>query len=60
LEKSFQAASSRLDAGASNLVDFNLAKTNLDRAMLNLIQAKYDFVFRLKILDFYQNKPLSF
>lgn len=60
LEKSFQAATSRLEAGASNIVDFNLAKTNLDRAMLNLIQAKYDFVFRLKILDFYQNKPLRF
>lgn len=60
LEKSFQAASSRLDAGASNIVDYNLAKTNLDRALLNLIQAKYDFVFRLKILDFYQNKPLNF
>lgn len=60
LQKSFEVATSRFEAGASNLVDYNLSKTNLDRAMVNLIQAKYDFVFRLKILDFYQNKPLVF
>jgi outer membrane protein len=60
LQKSFEVATSRFEAGASNLVDYNLSKTNLDRAMVNLIQSKYDFVFRLKILDFYQNKPLVF
>jgi outer membrane protein len=60
LEKSFKAAESRYNAGASNFVDYNLAKTNLDRAKSNLIVAKYDYIFRIKILDFYQNKPLEF
>lgn len=59
LERSFKAAESRYNAGASNFVDYNLAKTNLDRAKSNLIVAKYDYVFRIKILDFYQNKPLE-
>jgi hypothetical protein len=35
-------------------------KTNLDKAKANQIQAKYDFIFRTKILDYYQNKPLTF
>ena len=26
----------------------------------NLVAAKYDFIFRTKILDYYQNKPLTF
>ncbi len=60
LQRAFEAANARYNAGASNFVDYNLAKTNLDRASANLIQAKYDYVFRVKILDFYQNKPLQF
>lgn len=60
LEKSFLAAESRFSAGSGTFVDYNLAKTNLDRAKANLVQTKYDYAFRIKILDFYQNKPLSF
>lgn len=60
LERSFIAAESRYNAGASNFVDYNLAKTRLDQAASNLIQSKYSYVFRVKVLDFYQNKPLDF
>lgn len=60
LEQAFRASESRFNAGAINSVDYNLAKTNLDKARSNLVQAKYDYIFRTKILDFYQNKPLSF
>lgn len=60
LEQAFRAAESRFNNGAINSVDYNLAKTNLDRARANQVQAKYDYIFRTKILDFYQNKPLSF
>jgi outer membrane protein len=59
LELAFKAAESRFNAGAINSLDYNIAKTNLDRARGNLIQAKYDYIFRTKILDFYQNKPLT-
>ncbi len=60
LEEAFRAASVRFEAGSLNSVDYNIAKTNLDRAKSNLIQSKYDYIFRVKILDFYQNKPLNF
>ena len=60
LERAFQIAESRLNAGAINATDYSIAKTNLDRARASLVQTKYDYVFRTKILDFYQNKPLSF
>ena len=59
-EAAFGASESRFDAGAINSVEYNIAKTNLDRARASLVQAKYDYVFRTKILDFYQNKPLTF
>ncbi len=60
LNKAFIAAEKRYNAGAGTFVDYNLAKTNLDRANTNLIIAKYDYIFRTKVLDFYQNKPLEF
>ncbi|MES2794448.1 MAG: TolC family protein [Bacteroidota bacterium] len=60
LEESFRAADSRYNAGAIDFVSYNLQKTNLDKAKANQVQAKYDYVFRTKILDFYQNKPLTF
>ncbi len=60
LEKSFKASESRYNAGSGTFVDYNLAKSNYDRAKSSLIISKYDYIFRTKILDFYQNKPLSF
>jgi outer membrane protein len=60
LERAFQVAESRLNAGAINATDYSIAKTNLDRARASLVQAKYDYVFRSKILDYYQSKPLGF
>ena len=49
----------RYNAGASNVVDYNLAKNNLDNAKNDLVRAKYDYLFRKKVLDFYMNKPLT-
>ena len=59
-QAAFQAAESRYNAGAINSVDFNLAKTALDQARINQIQAQYDFLLRTKVLDYYMNRPLSF
>ena len=60
LEQAFRASEIRFNVGALNSVDYNLAKTNLDRARINQILFKYEYIFRMKVLDFYQNKPLSF
>jgi len=60
LEESFRASESRFNAGTIDFVSYNLQKTNLDKARLALIQVKYDFVFRTKILDYYQGKSLTF
>lgn len=57
--ESFKYASKRFEVGNTNAVEFNQAKTNLARAEADLIQAKYDYLFKFKILEFYQGKPLS-
>lgn len=60
LREAFRSSEQRFNLGAANAMDYNIAKTNLDVAESNLIRAKYDYIFKTKILDFYQNKPLSF
>lgn len=58
-EEAFRAAESRFNAGALSSAEFNIAKANLDRGKANLVQAKYDYIFRTKVLDFYMAKPLN-
>jgi outer membrane protein len=54
--ESFRSAEVRFNAGAATVVDYIIAKNNMDRATINLIAAKYDYVLRTKVLDFYQGK----
>ena len=56
--ESFQAAEIRFNNGVGTSVDYLIAKNNLDRANIDLITTKYDYVLRTKILDFYQGKQL--
>ncbi|MEP7166263.1 MAG: TolC family protein [Ferruginibacter sp.] len=56
--ESFRGAEIRFNAGAITSVDYLIAKNNLDRSKTNLIIAKYDFVLRSKILDYYEGKAL--
>ena len=57
--RSFNAASAKLDAGTISAFDFVIAKNNLDQASLNLIGSKYNYIFQTKILDYYLGR-LSF
>jgi outer membrane protein len=56
--ESFRAAEARFNAGVGNSIDYLTAKNNLDRASNNLVNAQYDFVLRVKVLDYYQGKSL--
>ncbi len=57
-DESFRAAGIRFQQGVGNSIDYLIAKNNLDRSNINLIIAKYDYVLRTKILDYYQGKQL--
>lgn len=49
----------RYDAGAATALDYNTSKTNLAKAESDMLQAKYTYVFKLKVLDYYEGKPLK-
>ena len=58
--ESFKYAQQKFDAGVISAFDFSTSKNRLFAAESNLLQAKYDYIFRLKVLDYYQGKPLGF
>ena len=55
-EESFRAAIVRFETGVINAAEFLIAKNNVDRSKINLLQSKYEYTFRTKLLDFYQGK----
>jgi outer membrane protein len=59
-KESFTYAQSRFEQGVSNSIEFNDTKNKLIKAESELLQAKYDLLFKIKILDFYQGKPIEF
>lgn len=54
--ESFRVAETKFNAGVLTSVDFITYKSNLDRANLSLIGARYDYFIRTKILDYFQGK----
>jgi outer membrane protein len=48
----------RYQIGATNSFEYNVAKTNYDTAENDLIVTKYDYLFKLKIIEFYQGKKI--
>lgn len=57
--KSFKYAEERYQIGKTSVFEYNEAQTKLISSKSEQIQAKYDFVFRTKILNFYQGKEVT-
>ncbi|MDG1434608.1 MAG: TolC family protein [Saprospiraceae bacterium] len=55
----FQNSEKQFQLGTINTFEYATAKNNLDQAEVDLIIAKYDYIFKLKVLDFYQGKELE-
>jgi len=58
LEIAWENAQKQFNLGASTFLDFTLAKNNLNRSKNDLTRMKYDLIFKMKILDFYQGKAI--
>jgi len=50
----------RYESGVSNSFEYNQSKSQFDNANSTFLQAKFQLIFRLKVLDFYQGKSLTF
>ena len=59
MEEAFRYIEEKFNVGMVNSVDYNLQKNQLTSAKSQLLQAKYEYIFRTKILDFYNGIPIE-
>ncbi len=58
-KESFKYAEERYKEGKSTVFEFNEARNKLIQSLSEQIQAKYDYIFRTKILDFYNGIEIN-
>ena len=59
LEEAFRYADQKLNVGMLTSLEYNVAKNNVTRARSELLQAKYNYIFNTRILDFYRGIPID-
>jgi outer membrane protein len=59
LQESFRYTEQKFGLGMVTTLDYTTAKTRLAKAETELLQSKYDFIFKTKILDFYKGNPIK-
>ena len=48
----------RYDVGLLNAFDFSQAQSRVDNAEATVVRTKYDYIFNLKVLEFYFGLPI--
>jgi outer membrane protein len=57
-EESFNYSTQKFEVGMLTSFDYNNSKKELTVAQSQLLQAKYDYIFKITILDFYMGNPI--
>lgn len=58
-EKAYNFAQKRYDLGLLSTIDLLTNQNNLNRARVELAQSHVDYVFRLKLLEFYKGQGIK-
>ncbi|MBT3174765.1 MAG: TolC family protein [Lentimicrobiaceae bacterium] len=58
-KESFKYTEEKFNVGMVNSTDYNVVKTQLANAVSDLTSSKFDYIFKVKILDFYLGKSLT-
>jgi outer membrane protein len=58
MTEAFNYTKAKFDNGLVGASEFNDLKNKLIKTQSDLLQAKYEYVFKTKVLEFYQGKPL--
>ncbi len=56
--KAFDYASERYDVGLTNAFDFSQAKIRYENSQREVLRAKYDYIFKLKVVELYFGIPV--
>lgn len=58
-QNAFQNTTKKYQLGVINILDYTNSKTTVDTRELDVLKAKYDYLFRLRIIDFYKGNRIQ-
>lgn len=58
-KESFKYTQEKFNVGMLGGTDYTVAKTNLFKAESEYLQSKFQYIFQLKVLDYYKNIPIT-
>jgi len=59
LQAAYENTEKKFKLGAANTFEFTSSKNQLDRSKVDLTIAKYDYLYKVKIVEFYQGKKIT-
>ena len=59
MEEAFRYTEQKYQVGLVDILEYKIAKNNLNQTKSDLSQAKYEYIFRTKILDFYKGEQIT-
>ena len=59
-KEAFEVLRQRYEVGLANSIELSTSQTNMNKAEFDFIQARYNLIFRSKVIDFYLGKPITF
>lgn len=58
-QKAYDFATKRFNVGLMNTVEYVTTQANLFRAQIDKVSALYDYIFKIKLLEFYRDQRIS-
>ena len=58
-QKAYDFATKRFNLGLMNTIDYITTQSKLFTAQINKISAQYDYIFKMKLLEFYRDQKIS-
>ncbi len=59
MQEAFRYTEQKYEVGLVDILEYKTAKIELNQTKSDLSQAKYEYIFRTKILDFYRGKQIT-
>lgn len=59
MEEAFRYTEQKYEVGLVDILEYKTAKNNLNKTKSDLAQAKYEYIFKTKILEFYQGEQIT-
>ncbi|WP_158266910.1 TolC family protein [Chitinophaga niastensis] len=58
-QKSYDFATKRFNLGLMNTIDYITTQSKLFRAQIDKVSAQYDYIFKMKLLEYYRDQKIS-